>query len=187
MLLDIKKRESAKKRDPKRLRRDGFIPAVIYAHGKESSTPVTIEGNAFKSYLRKIPQGSLSTTIFTLKGEHGKETKAIVKDIQYHVVSYDILHLDFEALVKGQTITLNVPVYLTGVVDCVGVKLGGALRQDLRYIRVKCPADEIPASFTIDVKDLAQGQSVKVSDLKVSKNVHIQTPQGEVVVMVTQK
>ncbi len=195
MQLDVKKRETVKKKDPKRLRREGSIPAILYGLGKvgkgnedkgNSAQPLSIDAAAFQAHLRKIPSGRLSTVVFDLKGE-GVHTKAIVKDIQYHVVSYDVLHLDFQALEKGKTISVNVPVVLTGVVDCVGVKQGGQLNQPLRYISLKCPATEIPEIFSIDVKDLMPDQVVKVEDLKVADNVQVLTPAGDVVVIVTKK
>jgi len=188
MQLDVQKRETVKKRDPKRLRREGNIPAILYGLGKEgtSAHALSIDAGAFQAHLRKIPAGRLSTAVFDLKGD-GVHTKAIVKDIQYHVVSYDVLHLDFQALEKGKTISVNVPVVLTGVVDCVGVKQGGQLTQPLRYISLRCPATEIPELFSIDVKDLQPEQAVKVEDLKVNANVQVVTPAGDVVVIVTKK
>jgi len=188
MQLDVKKRETVKKKDPKRLRREGAIPAVLYGLGKEGGEAhaLSIDAGAFKSHLRKIPSGRLSTAIFDLKGD-GVHTKAIVKDIQYHVVSYDVLHLDFQALEKGKEITVNVPVVLTGVVDCVGVKQGGLLNQPLRYISVRCPTTEIPEVFSVNVKDLMPEQAIKVSDLKVADSVKVMNRAGDVVVIVAKK
>lgn len=170
MIVRIKARSSEAKREPKRIRREGDVPAALYVRGKDSAS-VIADGEDFRAALRATPKGRLATTIFTLKTEDGKEKKAIIKDIQYHPTNYDILHIDFEELDSKHSVKLNVPIECTGVIDCQGVKLGGALRQILRTIRVQCPSTKIPSHFELNVKELGRKEKMRVKDIALPEGV----------------
>jgi large subunit ribosomal protein L25 len=170
MKLDWIKRNADKKSEVKRLRREGYIPAAVYAKGQETET-VAVKSTDFNTLVRQLTPGRLPTTIFTLVDGNGKERRAIIKDIQYNVVTYDVIHLDFDELVPGQKINVKVPIECTGVVDCVGIKLGGVLRQVIRGIRVRCLPQDIPAFFEMNVKDLALFQSKRLADLEIPNTI----------------
>ena len=114
----------------KRLREEGMIPAIVYAE-KGASREISVPAADFEAALRKIPQGGLSTTTFTLKQEGG-DIRVVVKDIQYHVTTYDILHLDLQELKDDVRLNVNVPLRLVGGDDSPGVKLGGVVRPVIR-------------------------------------------------------
>jgi len=167
MKLKISKRPTEKKRESNRLRRDGHIPAVMYSRDIEAK-PITVDGQDFGAALRDIPKGRLSTTVFTLVDENGQEMQGLVKDIQYHPTSYDILHLDFEVLDQKVPVKVKVPIECTGVIDCVGVKLGGVLRMVVRKVKIQCLPKDIPAMFELDVTNLGLNKFFKISDLSIS-------------------
>ena len=96
MQLSYNSRSVEKKCEAKRLRRSGYIPAVIYSGGKFLGN-IAIKDSEFRTSLKQIESGFLPVTTFDLSGE-GKKSKAIVKGIQYNPVTYDIEHLDFEEL-----------------------------------------------------------------------------------------
>lgn len=170
MKLNMSSRENERKSDAKKLRRSGEIPAIIYAKGKDSE-PVAVKSSEITALLRGVQPGHLSTTIFTLVDGKGKQRRAILKDIQYKVTTYEIIHLDFEELHDDVPISIKVPIEFTGVVDCVGVKLGGFLRQVIRSLRVRCLPKDIPAAFELDVKNLGLGESRRLADISLPKNV----------------
>lgn len=170
MKLKVFKREQTKKSESNKIRREGNIPAVIYSQGKETKA-ITVDGAMFSTLLRSVVPGRLSTTIFTLQDEDGKEFRALIKDIQYQITSYAVQHLDFEILVDTVPVSLNVPIECTGVVDCIGVKLGGVLRQVIRSLRVRCLPKDIPSCFSIDVRAMAQNDSKRLGDLEIPKTV----------------
>lgn len=186
MELNISSRLLEKKRDPKRLRRERKIPAVLYIKG-HTSEPITVDQSEFEAHLRQVVPGHLPTTVFTLKDGKGKVRKAIVKDIQYHVTTYDIVHLDFEELAPGTRVNVRVPITCLNAVDCQGIKLGGVLRQALRHVRVNCPADSIPEEFAVDIKDMVQGESKKIRDLQLGEGVRSLDKPGEVAVMIAKR
>ena len=184
MKLAVSERSDLKKSTTGVIRREGQIPAVLYSQGKIGVT-LTVDGIGFKSVLRGIEKGTLPTTIFDLETPDGKKRRAIVKDIQYHVTTYDILHLDFEELHEGVKVRLKVPIQCTGVVDCSGVKQGGMLRQIIRHIEVECFPKDIPTHFDMDVRDLNLMHSRRLKDLKLPSTVRPLSRLGEVAVVVS--
>ena len=122
MELNVSKRLTVKKGDVKMIRRVGDIPAILYQKGEEN-IQLTIKGEEFQSFLRGVEKGHLPTTVFKIK--LGKKTySAIVKEIQYHRVTYDVLHLDFQELTKDLMVCVNVPVHCVGAASCVGIAPG---------------------------------------------------------------
>jgi len=130
-----------------------------------------VDGTDFAAALRETPKGRLSTTVFTLVDEKGKEHQALVKDVQYHSTTYQILHLDFEVLDPKVPVKVKVPIECTGVIDCVGIKLGGALRKVIRYAKILCLPKDIPSAFVLDVRNLGINKFLKLSDLDIPETM----------------
>lgn len=186
MKLKVFKREHLKKSESNKIRREGNIPAILYAHGT-STEPVTIDGAGFTSLLRTVVPGRLSTTIFDLVDSHGKVRRAILKEIQYHPTTYAVRHLDFEELFDDVKVNVNVPIEIVGGVDCIGVKLGGFLRQVIRQLRIRCLPKDIPTVFTIDVKSLEINQAKRLEDLTIPETVRPIADLREVAVLVAKR
>lgn len=185
MELTVKARESEKKSDVKKIRREGDIPSILYS-SKTAPETLIINGTEFASALRQIKSGQLPTTIFTLKG--GKhQRRAIVKDIQYHLTTYNVTHLDFEELADDVPVCVKVPVNCVGVADCIGVKLGGFLRQVVRHVKVECLPRHIPDQFLLDVKDLGIRQSKRLKDIVLPKGIRFLARPEEVLVVIAKR
>ncbi len=176
---------SAKKSENKKFRREGKIPAVIYSKG-EKGQEVVVDGIEFKKILTTTPTGTLSSKVFSLDVA-GKAVRAIVKDIQYNIITYDVIHLDFEELHENLPVSLNIPLVCVNVADCVGVKLGGVVRQVMRNVKVTCLPKDIPAQFEIDVRDMHLGQTKKLSALKIPEGVRPSADMKEVAVVIARK
>ena len=170
MQLRVSYRTGERKSEAKRLRREKKIPAVIYSNGKPGEM-IAIEAVEFQKLLNHIKKGHLSTTKIVLADENGKERSVIVKDIQYNIITYDIIHLDFEELHDNITVNVNVPIECTGVADCQGVKLGGVLRLVIRQMRVNCLPKDIPASFKVDVTSMVLNDAKRLSDFNIPNTV----------------
>jgi large subunit ribosomal protein L25 len=178
-------RDTAKKKNAKRMRRSGQIPAVLYSKGKPTES-ISIETKEFETLLRQIKQGHLATTIVTL--EFGKvQKKAIVKDIQYAPTTYQIQHMDFEELQDDVVVNIKVPITPTGVMECVGIKLGGFLRQVIRAVKVRCLPKDIPGHFEVDIRDLSMHQSRRLGDITMPKGVTPLAKLEEVVVVIAKR
>ena len=180
--LQIAARTAKNKGETKRIRREGKIPCVIYAAGKEEQASLSKE--EFQSVIRNTTPGFLSTKIFLLKDQQGNAQKVIVKDVQYDVGNYDVLHLDFQRLDDKRKVNINVPVECKRQADCVGIKGGGFLRQAMRHIPVSCLPKDIPSHFELDIKDLDIGKAFRVKDIVAEKKVKFLANPEEVVVAV---
>lgn len=183
--MSMHKRKAERKSDAKKLRRDGDIPAIIYKKG--NGEPVSIKNADVQAMLRTIQSGHLPTTLISLSEGKGKPRLAIVKEIQYHPTTYNVLHLDFEELHDNVPVTVKVPVEFTGVVDCIGIKLGGVVRQPMRHVRVRCLPKDIPAAFEIDIKEMNVNDSRKVSDLKIPESVRPLANDNDVIAVIVKR
>ena len=186
MKLSFFSRKVEKKCDVKRLRRDGKIPAVLYSNGKKGET-ITVMREEIDALLRKVKKNHLPTTILTFVGEDKKERKAIVKEIQYHVTTYQVIHIDFEELHDDVKVRLKVPIKNVGAADCVGVKQGGVIRTVMRHLKVECLPKDIPTSFDIPVKDLSIGASQRLKMIDLPKDVRPLMDLNEVAVVVAKR
>lgn len=186
MKLNATNRSIEQTKEAKRLRRDGRIPAVVYNRGKDSEA-ITIDSAEFEAHLRKIPKGRLPTSVFTLVGENGKEKKVVVKDIQYHVITYSVTHLDFEELTEKVPVSVKVPIECTGAVDCVGVKQGGVLRTVMRHVRVKCLPKDIPDCFLVNVADLELMGAKRLKDVAIPQTIRLLAHLNDVAVIVAKR
>jgi large subunit ribosomal protein L25 len=181
--MELFARDVKSKGQTKALRREGKIPCVVYSKGSVGEN-YTVASEAIEKVLRELEFGFLPTTVFVLKDKAGKKRKAIIKDIQYKVTSYDVLHIDFLELIADQPVNLKVPLQCLGTADCVGIKAGGFLRQVKIHIPVRCLPKNIPSHFEVDVKDVDIRQVKRVSDIRMPKDVVPLVKQQDVVATV---
>jgi large subunit ribosomal protein L25 len=186
MKLQTVKRAADNKSEVKRLRREGFIPVVLYVKEKNGET-LAIKANEFNAYLRQVKSGHLPTTVFILVDETGRERRVLVKEIQYEITTYAVTHLDFEELADDRKINVKVPIECIGQVDCVGIKLGGVLRQVIRHVRVRCLPKDLPSYFQLDVRELGIKQSKRLSDLQIPAAVRPLVDLNEVVAVIVKR
>lgn len=170
MKLQMVSRAPGKRSAINATRREGNIPAIIYVEG-QAGEAVAVQQSDFMAALRQVQPGHLPTKIFTLTGGKGKERRVIIKDIQYHPTTYNVLHLDFEELHDDTKINVKIPIECTGIVDCIGIKLGGVLRQVIRHLNVRCLPKDIPSMIEVDIREMNLGDSKRLSDLDIPKNV----------------
>ncbi len=186
MKLQMSKRETLKKSETKKLRREGSIPAALYVRGKPTDA-IVISSAEFGALLRNVQPGRLSTTVFSLVDHKGHERRAILKEIQYEPTTYNVRHLDFEELFDDVKVNVKVPIECTGVVDCAGVKLGGVLRQVIRHLKVACLPKDIPSTFKVDVRNLQIAESKRLSDLEIPQTVRPIANLKEVAVVIAKR
>lgn len=149
-------RQDLGKKATKALRKEALIPCELYGG----------ESNVHFATTKKDLKGLVYTPNLYKAGIEidGKTYEAILKDIQFHPVTDEILHVDFQQLVEGNTIRTEVPVRPVGV--AVGVKVGGKLMVNVRKLKVKSTPENLQDHIEIDVTKLKLGQSFKVRDIK---------------------
>eukprot|EP01066_Platyproteum_vivax_P009852 Platyproteum_vivax@DN4366_c0_g1_i2.p2 len=185
MKLNVSKRAGGKKSELTQLRYAKDIPAVFYKPGQPSEK-ITINGSEFAAIIRSLKKGYLPTTIFEMELD-GKKSRTIVKDIQYHPTTYCILHLDFQVLEDKTQVDVKVPVTFAGVAECVGVKLGGFVRQVIYHVKVRCLPKDIPSDFTLDIRSLSIGASLRVSDIEKNEAIRLMVPEKEIIVVIAKR
>jgi len=170
------------KRDPKEstahLRSQGLVPAVCYGSQFES-TPVTINDIEFRKVYRESGTSSLISLEGDLKGE-----QCIVQDIQAHVVSGDLLHIDFKMITAGEVTEVTVPVELVGEADIVsGTSI---VHQSMEELNIEVLPKDIPHEIKVDISGLKEiGDSIKVSDLKIGSEIKVLDDENSTVVSVS--
>lgn len=185
MKLSVFPRPSNRKSDVKSLRRQGHVPGVLYGVNRENQN-ISFSLDELRGVLRQIRPGLLATTVFELQVD-GKAYKALAKEVQYHPATYAILHADFVVLSDNEPVHVNVPIQVLGVSDCVGIKLGGFMRQVIRSLKVKCLPSDIPQEFTVDVRDMNVADSKRLSDISIPANVRPLAKMNEVAVVIAKK
>ncbi len=150
-------RETVGKKDTKKLRSQDIVPAVLYG-GEE---PVH-----FAVPFAELRQLVYTPNVYLIDIDiDGTTYKAMMQDIQWHAVEEKILHIDFLRIVAGKPIKIDVPVAIKGLAK--GIKMGGKLSINLRRLKVKALADDLPDSITVDVTKLGIGQSIKVNEVTI--------------------
>ncbi|SUZ49030.1 uncharacterized protein METZ01_LOCUS1884 [marine metagenome] len=111
-----------------------------------------------------------------------KNQFVLVKDVQYHPVNDNIMHIDFQKVKEDEKISLEVPLRVIG--EAEGVQAGGILVQIVNTITVKCKPTTIPEALIIDVTDLELNSSLSVKDIQLAADVEIITAEDLAVVSV---
>src|ERR1700755_3058780 len=145
-------RENVGKRDAKELRYQSLVPAVLY--GGATQTHFSVSASDLKAVVYTPVVHFINLDIA------GTKSQAIIKDLQFHPLTEQIIHVDFLLLDEKKPITIEIPVKLTGTSP------GGKLVQKLRKLRVKAlPKDHLD-SIEVSIESLEVGKSVKVGEVK---------------------
>ena len=163
--INATKRTEYGKKAAKAFRREGQIPCVIYGGSEEIS--FTVDAKEVKPLIYTPNSYVVEIEI------DGKVEKAVMREVQYHPVREQVLHVDFYRVQEGKPVAVNVPVRITG--NAEGVKIGGKLALSARKLTVKALVEYIPDEIVVDVTPLKVGQTIFVGDLK-HENLTFVTP-----------
>lgn len=184
--ITVQKREEIGKGRLGKLRREGWIPGVVYGKGHEAM-PMKVGAREATAAIRQERTGlwelKLEPPAAKPGGDGEEPIVAVIQEIQTHYLTGDILHLDFHRVTMGEASVFEVPISLVG--QPKGVKEGGVMETLLRALHVRCTPDRLPDVLEVDVAGLEVGQTLHVSDLRLPEGVEAQTPGGESVVTVT--
>ena len=164
--LKATKRDSTSSGSVNKLRESGFIPAILYG-GKDPNQKISIEKKVVRDIINSE---SFLSKVLELEID-GKKEKVLPREVAYHVVSEEPIHIDFMRIVAGKKVVIEVPVIFINHPDSPGLKRGGVLNIVRRKIELKCPGDSIPNDITIDLSGTEIGTSLKISSVKLPENV----------------
>ena len=170
--VDIRKEQGTS--GARRTRLQNKVPAVVYHSGLEA-TPLSVDKISLNKALRT------GQMIFEVNVED-KDQFVLVKEIQYHPVTDEIIHIDFQKVKEDEKISLEVAVRSSG--ESKGVKLGGLLVQMLNSVTIKCKPAEIPEFLEIDVTDMEMNTNLFVKDITLPTDVEMLTAEDIAVVSV---
>ena len=149
-----------------KLRADGFVPAILYG-GKDANQNISVSKKEIsglvksETFLSKVLELDLD----------GKKERVIPRDVSFHVVSEEPIHIDFMRIVSGKKIFLEIPVKFINHPESPGLKRGGVLNIVRRKVELKCPAETIPDEIIVDLTGTDIGTSIKISSVKLPDNV----------------
>ena len=166
VVLDVTVRENTGTGGARAARRDGLVPGVIYG-GDEASVAVSVKYN---EVLKAINSGQFLSNMIELSHE-GKTQKVLTKDVQFHPVTDQPVHLDFYRVTAKSIIEVEVSVNFVGEDVAPGLKEGGTLNVVRYAIEVKCPAGSIPDSIEVDVSAMEIGDAIHISEITLPEGV----------------
>jgi len=181
MKLQVRERERRGSADARRLRKEGYIPGVLYGSGHQPHA-ICVEERELRRVLTG-PSGLHAILDVVLEGQ--KSTHAsILKDYQQDPLRGHISHVDLQEVRLDQPIQASVNVQLIGEPE--GVKEGGVLSQVQREINVEALPMEIPEHIELDVSGMAIGDTLRLADLAEREGVrYLDNPEETVLATVT--
>jgi large subunit ribosomal protein L25 len=164
--VEVSTRETGSKRKARRLRRIGKIPGILYGP-KVAPVALELDKKTFSSRVAGV-EGS---RLVRMKSDSPALTDkvALVKEMQYHPISGDVIHADFYEVDLTARIQVRVPLHFVG--KAAGVVRGGILQPIVREIEVECLPLDIPQFFDVEVGDLDIGDSVHIEALTMPEGV----------------
>ena len=172
--LNVSVRDEKGTSSVRRIRLKNQIPAVLYHSGLDALS-LSIDK---KELYKALNTGQVIFEV-TVQDEN---QFVLVKDVQYHPVNDNIMHIDFQKVKEDEKISLEVPLRIEG--EAEGVKAGGILVQIVNTITVQCKPTTIPEALIVDVTNLELNSSLSVKDIQLAADVEIMTPEDLAVVSV---
>lgn len=180
--IEIQSRSEGGKVACKRMRKQGWLPVVVYHRGEES-VAAKVDTNKFI----QLAQKAAASQVFTFKSDDSKLAGrlGLVKEIQRDYLKGQVLHVDFQTLKEDEKVRVHVPIVLVG--DAPGVKIeGGVLTVEMREMLVEALPRQIPHEIKVDISKLHINHSIHVSDLDLPGGVETFNEPGEAVVSVVE-
>ena len=175
-VVNVKVRSERGKRQARRLRANGFIPAVIYGHG-EQTVSLSVSAEEVTGALRH------GTRIVSLQGD--LKEQAFIRDVQWDTFGNDVLHLDFTRVSAGEMLATTVALECRG--EAPGTRTGGVVEQPLHELPIRCPANAITDKIEININALELGQSILVGDLQLPSGAETTVAADTVVVQCVER
>ena len=164
--LEANIRNTKTKGELSSLRNSGGVPAVIYG-GEAQNETISISKKLLKSLIDKE---NFLSNIVTLNVD-GKPQNVLPREIKYHIISDEPIHVDFLRVVPGVKIRIEVPVKFINHEKSPGLKRGGVLNIVRRKVELRCPSEKIPESLVIDLDKVDIGKSFKISSINLETDV----------------
>ncbi|MEX1115971.1 MAG: 50S ribosomal protein L25 [Akkermansiaceae bacterium] len=147
------------------MRREGWIPSVIYGRGTEN---INLKVDA-KTFSDLLAHSSSENIIVNLEIEGQGTRLAFLQSIQHDPLSGKTLHADFRSIDENTAITAHIPTHLNG--ESPGVKAGGLIEQYVHAIEITCLPNDLPETLEVDISHLQVGDSLHIGDITYPSGV----------------
>ena len=165
-ILEIKAERRDDSKNPRLIRKNGQIPAIVYGEKKDPLL-IALDNKLIK---KQIETSGFFSKQFSLNID-GEKHRVLPKDLQLHPVKETILHLDFLRIGENTKVTVSIPVQFINENDCPGLKQGGVINIVRHEVEIKAPVNKIPEMLEIDLKGLEIGDSIHISSVKLDEDV----------------
>ncbi|MBN9124040.1 MAG: 50S ribosomal protein L25/general stress protein Ctc [Nitrosospira sp. 56-18] len=167
--ISAKKRTLQGKGASRRLRGSGTVPGIIYG-GEGPAQPIELDHN---NLYHKLKLEAFHASILSMDVE-GQKEPVLLRDVQMHPFKLQVLHIDFQRVDRRKKIHMKVPLHFINADIAPGVKLsGGIVSHVLTELDVSCLPKDLPEFISVDLVDLAAGNTVHLSNLQLPPGVEI--------------
>ena len=160
------RREPGSKSAARRVRRDGFVPGIIYGND-EVPIALAVERRVL-SQVMGDPRFFIRLVDLEIEGT---KHRVLPREVQFHPVSDQPMHVDFLRFDPDRKIAVAVPVGFDNDRESIGIKRGGILNVVRHEVEVYCTADRIPDDLSVDLEGLDIGDSVRASDITLPEGI----------------
>lgn len=164
--LTVARRESSGSRSVRRLRREGFVPGVVYGGGDEALS-FQVQSRALRTALQH------AGAVLDLSVDGAQATPVVLKELSRHPVSGETLHIDLLRVRLDVTIQSTVMLELIGAEDAPGAKEGGVLEHVMRELTIEALPNDIPDSIQCDVSAMQIGDTVTLDAVQAPSGVQL--------------
>ena len=165
-------------RTSRRLRRDGFVPGVVYSGGSDARPFQVVERE-----VQTVLAGGHA--LFDLEIEGAKTVPVVIKEQQLHPVRGSLQHIDLQEVKLDEAIQAEVAIELEGIETAPGVKGGGVLEHVTREITVEALPTEIPDRIVVDVSAMEINDTLQLSIVSPPQGVTFTADDPEEVTIAT--
>ena len=160
-LIEAESRSRAGKGVARATRRAGKVPAVVYGAKQEPSL-IALDPRVV---MRELKRGGWRSRLYEIQ-VGGQKTRALMRDVQFHPVTDQPEHVDFQRLAAGERVRVSVAVVFLNDATSPGIKRGGVLNVVRHAVEVACDPDNIPEKFEADLGALDINDNIRWTDLK---------------------
>ena len=177
--LEANIRDNSTKGELNKILKSGNVPAIVYG-GKLENQKISISKKLLKNFIEKE---NFFSNIISLNVD-GKPQNVLPREIKYHIINDEPIHVDFLRVLPGVKIKIEIPVNFINHDKSPGLKKGGVLNIVRRKVELKCPSEKIPENLVLDLDGVDIGESFKISSVKLDSEV-VPTIQGRDFVIAT--
>lgn len=160
--ITVKVRDARGKKNARRLRRDGQVPAILYGHGEENVC-LSVPTDELEAAVRH------GVRVLELKGDLNES--AFLREVQWDTFGTEVLHIDLTRVKKGEKVEAAIPVELKG--EAPGTKAGGMVEHLVHALTIECPMSVVPEKLVADINALELNASISAADLELPRGASL--------------